>query len=64
MRNSEEKRTMNKTRKAFDWVLSCLIRLPVFIIFLAMSVFSVGFIMFIISPENVLNALRSIGIML
>lgn len=64
MRNFEEKRTMNKTRKAFDWVLSCLIRLPVFIIFLAMSVFSVGFIMFIISPENVLNALRSIGIML
>lgn len=62
MRNSEEKQTMSKTRRAFDWVLSCLIRLPIFIIFTVILVLTIGFIMLIFSPENVIEALRLIGI--
>lgn len=64
MRNSEEKRTMNKTRKAFDWVLSCLIRFPIFIMFIVILILATGLIMLIFSPENVLEALRLIGIVI
>ena len=53
---------LNKTRKALDWALSCLIRLPVTILFVGVILAAVGFISLIFAPENVLNALRLIGI--
>lgn len=53
---------LNKTRKALDWALSCLIRLPVTILFVGVMLAAVGFVSLIFAPENVLNALRLIGV--
>lgn len=54
--------SLNKTRKAFDWALSCLIRLPVTILFVGVILAAVGFVSLIFAPENVLNALRLLGV--
>ena len=53
---------LNKTRKALDWALSCLIRLPVTILFVGVILAAVGFVSLIFAPENVLNALRLMGV--
>ena len=53
---------LNKTHKALDWALSCLIRLPVTILFVGVILAAIGFISLIFAPENVLNALRLIGV--
>ena len=55
---------LNKTRKALDWALSCLIRLPVTILFVGVILAAVGFISLIFAPENVLNALRLLGVVI
>ena len=54
--------SLNKTRKALDWALSCLIRLPVTILFVGVILAAVGFVSLIFAPENVLNALRLMGV--
>lgn len=54
--------TLTKTRKALDWALSCLIRLPVTILFVGVILAAVGFVSLIFAPENVLNALRLLGV--
>lgn len=54
--------SLKKTRKALDWALSCLIRLPVTILFVGVILAAVGFISLIFAPENVLNALRLMGV--
>lgn len=56
--------SLNKTRKALDWALSCLIRLPVTILFVGVILAAVGFISLIFAPENVLNALRLLGVVI
>lgn len=55
---------LNKTRKALDWALSCLVRLPVTILFVGVILAAVGFISLIFAPENVLNALRLLGVVI
>ena len=56
--------TLTKTRKALDWACACLIRLPIIALFLALSIVAVGLVVLIISPENVLNALRLMGVVI
>lgn len=56
MRNSEEKRTMSKTRKAFDWVLSCLIRFPIFVLGLLGIIVTIFIVALIFSPETATEA--------
>lgn len=56
--------TLAKTRKALDWVCACLIRLPIIALFLALLLVAVGLAVLIISPENVLNALRLLGVVI
>lgn len=56
--------SLNKTRKALDWALSCIIRLPIAVVFLAVILAAVGFIALIFAPENVLNALRLLGVVI
>lgn len=56
--------SLNKTRKALDWALSCLVRLPVTILFVVVILAAVGFISLIFAPENVLNALRLMGVVI
>lgn len=55
---------LTKTRKALDWALSCIIRLPIAVVFLAVALAAVGFIALIFAPENVLNALRFLGVVI
>ena len=55
---------LNKTRKALDWALSCLVRLPVTILFVGVILAAVGFVSLIFAPENVLNALRLLGVVI
>lgn len=62
MQNDNTLTTLTKTRKALDWALSCIIRLPIVIVFLAVIIAAVGFIALIFVPDNVLNALRLLGI--
>lgn len=64
MNEHKEPVSLNKTRKALDWALSCLIRLPVTILFVGVILAAVGFISLIFAPENVLNALRLIGVVI
>lgn len=54
--------TLAKTRKALDWALSCIIRLPIAVVFLAVILAAVGFVALIFAPDKVLNALRLIGV--
>lgn len=56
--------TLTKTRKALDWALSCLVRLPVTILFVGVVLAAVGFVSLIFAPENVLNALRLLGVVI
>lgn len=55
---------LTKTRKALDWALSCIIRLPIAVVFLAVIIAAVGFIALIFAPDNVLNALRLLGVVI
>lgn len=64
MNEHKQSVSLNKTRKALDWALSCLIRLPVTILFIGVILAVVGFISLIFAPENVLNALRLMGVMI
>lgn len=57
-KDQQRKEPMTKARKALDWALSCLIRLPVFAVFVAFVLFAIAAAVLIISPENVENALR------
>lgn len=61
-KNPTEPLTLTKTRKALDWALSCLVRLPVTMLFVGMILAAVGFVSLIFAPENVLNALRLMGV--
>lgn len=60
----KEPLTLTKTRKALDWALSCIIRLPIAVIFLGVVFAAVGFIALIFAPDNVLNALRLLGVVI
>lgn len=62
--NRKEHISLNKTRKALDWALSCIIRLPIAVVFLAVIIAAVGFIALIFAPNNVLNALRLFGVVI
>lgn len=53
----QRKEPMTKARKALDWALSCLIRMPVFAVFLAMILFAIAVAVLIISPESIEKAL-------
>lgn len=56
--------SLNKTRKALDWVLSCLIRLPIAVVFLATVLAAVAVGVLIISPETFEKACEIIGVVL
>lgn len=62
MQNDNTLKTLTKTRKALDWALSCIIRLPIVVVFLVVIIAVVGVIALIFVPDNVLNALRLLGI--
>lgn len=64
MQNNNTPVTLTKTRKALDWALSCIIRLPIAVVFLATVLAAVGFIALIFAPDNVLNALRLLGVVI
>lgn len=61
---SREPFTLTKTRKALDWALSCIIRLPIAVVFLGVVLAAVGFVALIFAPDNVLNALRLLGVVI
>lgn len=64
MQNDNTPATLTKTRKALDWALSCIIRIPVTILFVGVILAAVGFIALIFAPNNVLNALRLFGVVI
>ena len=56
--------TLTKTRKALDWALSCLVRLPIAVVFLAAVLAAVAGGVLIISPETFEKACEIIGVVL
>lgn len=60
-KDQQRKEPMTKARKALDWALSCLIRMPVFAIFTTAALFVVVIIVALISPQNVEYVLRFLG---
>jgi hypothetical protein len=48
-----EKITPSKAKRACDWALSCLIRLPIIILVLGVILAGVFLVMLLISPETV-----------
>lgn len=63
-RKNQNNVSMTKARKALDWALSCLIRMPVFAVFLAMILFAIAVAVLIISPETFEKACEIIGVVL
>lgn len=55
---------MSKVKKAIDWALSSLIRLPIFIIFSAIGLAVIGAILYIISPDKIMQIFQYVGITL
>lgn len=56
--------SLNKTRKALDWALSCLVRLPIAVVFLAMVLAAIAGGVLIISPETFEKACEIMGVVL
>lgn len=56
--------SLNKTRKALDWALSCLVRLPIAVVSLAMVLAAIAVGVLIISPETFEKACEIIGVVL
>ena len=56
--------TLTKTRKALDWALSCLVRLPIAVVSLATVLAAVAVGVLIISPETFEKACEIIGVVL
>lgn len=56
--------TLTKTRKALDWALSCIIRLPIAVVSLATVLSAVAVGVLIISPETFEKACEIIGVVL
>lgn len=54
--------SLNKTRKALDWALSCLVRLPIAVVSLAMVLAAIAVGVLIISPETFEKACEIIGV--
>lgn len=54
--------TLTKTRKALDWALSCLVRLPIAVVFLATVLAAVAVGVLVISPETFEKACEIIGV--
>lgn len=54
--------SLNKTRKALDWALSCLVRLPIAVVSLATVLAAVAVGVLIISPETFEKACEIIGV--
>ena len=54
--------SLNKTRKALDWALSCLVRLPIAVVFLATVLAAIAVGVLIISPETFEKACEIIGV--
>lgn len=53
---------LNKTRKALDWALSCLVRLLIAVVSLAMVLAAIAVGVLIISPETFEKACEIIGV--
>lgn len=56
--------TLTKTRKALDWALSCIIRLPIAVVSLSVILAAVAVGVLIISPETFEKACEIIGVVL
>ena len=56
--------TLAKTRKALDWALSCIIRLPIAVVSLSVILAAVAVGVLIISPETFEKACEIIGVVL
>ena len=56
--------TLIKTRKALDWALSCIIRLPIAVVSLSVILAAVAVGVLIISPETFEKACEIIGVVL
>lgn len=53
---------MVKTRKAVDWVCACLIRLPIVVISIAVTMGIAFFIAYMVAPDVAIDFLYMIGI--
>lgn len=62
MNEHKEPVSLNKTRKALDWALSCLVRLPIAVVSLAMVLAAIAVGVLIISPETFEKACEIIGV--
>lgn len=60
--NDYVKPKMVRTRKAFDWLCACIIRLPMWSLCVCILLAFGLFISFMVSPDNTLNLLRFLGI--
>lgn len=56
--------SLNKTRKALDWALSCLVRLSMTVVSLATVLAAIAVGVLIISPETFEKACEIIGVVL
>lgn len=61
---AREPLTLAKTRKALDWALSCIIRLPIAVVSLSVILAAVAVGVLIISPETFEKACEIIGVVL
>lgn len=64
MQNDNTHATLTKTRKALDWALSCIIRLPIAVVSLSVILSAVAVGVLIISPETFEKACEIIGVVL
>ena len=60
--NTKTRSSMTKTRKAFDWVCACLIRLPIIVILLGLALGFSFFLTYFIAPENAQAVLNFLGL--
>ena len=60
--NDYLKPKMVRTRKAFDWLCACIIRLPIWSLWVCALLAFGMFISFMVSPDNTLNLLRLWGV--
>lgn len=60
--NDYIKPRMVRTRKAFDWLCACIIRLPIVAISIAITMGIVFFIAYMVAPDVAIDFLCMIGI--
>lgn len=62
MDENKPKRRFDKTFKAFDWLISCLIRLPILVTLVGIVIIITFFVLMIVKTDVAFDILRMLGV--